>query len=83
MKKEPVRRNWLDESYRILKGENISCKKEHIEAMAVQLKEFSDRNKKLLDIMNNIYLEVRKRRIAEGKPVPPHPGAFIGIPRSS
>lgn len=70
---QPFKRDWLKEAFDIVAGGSATIKKEHLNAAIAALTEMGKRNEKLCKIMDGVYKEVRAKRIAEGKPVPPPP----------
>lgn len=71
--KEPFKRDWLDEAYKILKGEKIKPKKEHVVAAMEMLVGLSKDTEQLKKLMKQVFLEASNMRRAKGQPAPPIP----------
>lgn len=69
----PFQRDYLKEAYKILKGEDIKVKREHVIAAMGALVEFQSNTQKIRDLMNQAYEEACKLRKEKGLPIPPRP----------
>lgn len=72
-----VKRNWLEEAYKLHAGDkNIKAKKEHVKAAIDSLLELSRKTEKLHSIMHIAYTEACRTRREKGLPIPPIPEAL-------
>lgn len=70
--KQPHRRQWLGEAYKIYRGDaTIQPKRQHVAAVMQALIEFQEQAKTMRDLMKKAYEEAVAVRKAQGLPVPP------------
>ena len=74
MEEKTVKRQWLEEAYRIFSGDkNIKPKVEHVNAAMETLIGFSKDAENLRNLMRKAYDEAAQRRKENDLPIPPMP----------